>query len=254
MPNKDTKPHREKLLEEYEDSLFKLAMYDLAAEEGKLLLEENKKLKNDPDFQPGEAAYQKFAEQLDIHLKKKEAHTTRRNRPKLLSKFAIAASIAVLLLFTTVASVEAVRLRVLNFLVDVRQEYTSFSLKESENNSYSETPAVNWSKSYVPTYIPEGYEVSSISDGSLSKIIEFVNSQGSLITYMELSEGNKILLDTENASDFETIKINEHEGSMVMKNFLVTIIWAMDERMFLIRGEVEKNAVIKMAEGVKYVD
>ena len=61
-------------------------------------------------------------------------------------------------------------------------------------------------------------------------------------------------MDTENASAFEAVSINGHEGALVVKNSLVTIIWAMEDRMFMIRGEIEKDMVIKMAEGVKYLD
>ena len=39
-----------------------------------------------------------------------------------------------------------------------------------------------------------------------------------------------------------------------MKNSLVTIIWAMNDRMFMIRGQIEKDMAIKMGEGVKYVN
>lgn len=38
----------------------------------------------------------------------------------------------------------------------------------------------------------------------------------------------------------------------MVKNSLVTIIWAMQDRMFMIRGEIEKDMAIKMAEGVYY--
>ena len=38
------------------------------------------------------------------------------------------------------------------------------------------------------------------------------------------------------------------------KNSLVTIIWAMDDRMFMIQGQIEKDMAVKMAEGVKYID
>lgn len=40
----------------------------------------------------------------------------------------------------------------------------------------------------------------------------------------------------------------------MVKNSLVTIIWAMQDRMFMIRGEIEKDMAIKMAEGVNYID
>lgn len=53
---------------------------------------------------------------------------------------------------------------------------------------------------------------------------------------------------------FEAVSINGHEGTVVVKNSLVTIIWAMNDRMFTIRGEMEKDTAVKMAEGFKYID
>ena len=41
--------NREKLQDQYEDALFALLMDDLAWREGVRLLEENERLKNDPD-------------------------------------------------------------------------------------------------------------------------------------------------------------------------------------------------------------
>ena len=61
-------------------------------------------------------------------------------------------------------------------------------------------------------------------------------------------------LDTENASVIETISINGHEGTVVVKNSLVTIIWSMNKRMFMIRAQTEKDMAVKMAEGVKYIE
>jgi len=74
-----------------------------------------------------------------------------------------------------------------------------------------------------------------------------------LASKTELSSGAKPALDTENASVFETVNINEHQGTVVMKNSLVTIIWAMNDRMFMIREQIETDMAIKLAEGVKYV-
>ena len=129
-----------------------------------------------------------------------------------------------------------------------------FSGQDSCSDSDGVSTNIDWHQSYVPTYVPDGYEISSITDSELSKTIEFTNLQGSLITYMELGAGAKPALDTENASVFETVNINEHQGTVVMKNSLVTIIWAMNDRMFMIRGQIEKDMAIKMAERVKYVN
>ena len=113
---------------------------------------------------------------------------------------------------------------------------------------------IGWHQAYVPTYIPDGYEIRATSQNDSYKKIEFTNSQGSLIIYMELNAGHKPALDTENASVFETIDINGYKGTVVLKNSLVTVIWAINDRMFMIQGEIDKDTSIKMAEGVKYID
>lgn len=254
MPNNNPEQIRKKLYEEYEDSLFKLIMHDAAEKEGKLFLEEKEKLKNAAESLPSAEAFKRFRQQLDAHFKKPQAYARRQRILKALNRFAVAMLVVIVLLFTTVASVEALRVKVLNFLMDIQPEYTSFELKDNDNGSDGGSSTIDWHKAYVPTYIPAGYEISDISNGKLLRKIEFKNQQGSFITYTELSEGNKPALDTENASAFETVSINGHEGTLVVKDSLVTIIWEMNNRMFMIRAQAEKNTAIKVAKGVKYVN
>ena len=254
MPNNSPKQIRKKLYEEYEDSLFKLIMHDAAEKEGKLFLAEKEKLKNTPESLPSADIFKRFNQQLDDHLKKPKAYARRWRILKALNRFAVAMLVVIALLFTTVTSVEALRVRVLNFLMDIQPEYTSFELKENAKGSDGGSTAIDWRKAYVPSYIPAGYEVCDISDGELLRKIEFKNQQGSFITYTELSAGSKPALDTENASTFEAVSINGHEGTLVVKESLVTIIWEMNDRMFMIRAQTEKDTAVKMAEGVKYID
>lgn len=251
MPNNNPENTRRKLYEAYEDSLFQLVMHDAAEKEGRLLLEEKEKLKKDPEFIPSQDALRNFGKQLDTRRKKTQSYAGKQRLWQALNKAAIALLIMLVILGATVVSVQAVRVKVLNFLMDIQQEYTSFQLKDSSGISEGENPIVDWRQAYVPTYIPEGYEVSATSQNDNYKKIEFKNSQGTLINYMELSLDHQPTVDTENASVFETITINGHEGALVVKNSLVTIIWAMEDRMFMIRGEIEKDMVIKIAEGVK---
>lgn len=254
MTNNSSDQARQKLCEDYQDSLFKLVMYDVAEEEGRLFLEEKEKLKNNLELQPSQATIQKFSQQLGARLKKSKAHERRWSICQVLNKVAVVMLIVIAIFFTTVMTVEAVRVRVLDFLMDIQKEYTSFQLKDSSSGSEGGSVTIDWHQSYVPTYIPEGYEISAVSDGKLSKSVEFKNSQGSLITYMELDAGAKPALDTENASVFKTVNINGHKGTMVVKNSLVTVIWAMNDHMFMIRGTIKQDLVLKMAEGVKYIN
>ena len=256
MPNNSSEQIREKLYEEYEDSLFRLVMHDAADKEGKIFLEEKEKLKNDPDSLPSEETFQRFSQQLDTQLKKPKAYAARRRILKALNRSAVAMLVVFILLFATVASVQAWRVRVLNYLMDIQPKYTSFQLKESNSGSGSGSPVVNWTKAYVPTYIPDGYKVSNISSSKPLKKIVFESEQDkdSFIIYTELSEANSPAVDTENASVFKTISINGHEGTLVVKNSIITIVWQMDNSLFTVQAPTSEDTVLKIAEGVKYVD
>jgi len=254
MSNNSSEQVRQRLYEEYEDSLFKLIMHDAAEKEGRLFLEEKEKLENSPEFLPSLGAIQKFSQQLDAQLKSSKAYARRRRMGQALNRAAVAMLIVMVIFFTTVATVEAVRVRILNFLMDIQQEYTSFQLKDSSSGSEGDSATIDWHQAYVPTYIPDGYAVSATSQNENYKKIESTNSQGSLITYLELSAGHTPALDTENASVFEGVSINGHEGALVVKNSLATIIWSMHDRMFIIQAPIEKDMAVKIAEGVKYIN
>ncbi|MDQ7092441.1 DUF4367 domain-containing protein [Desulfosporosinus sp. PR] len=256
MSDNSSDQSREKLFEEYEDSLFRLIMHEAAEKEGKLFLEEKERLKNDPESLPSREAVQRFSRQLDAHFKKTKAYARKRRILKALNRAAVAMLIVIAVLFTAVASVQAVRVKVLNFLMNIQPQYTSFKLKESGSNSDSGKPVVNWTNTYVPTYIPEGYKVSTTTNHELVKKIIFENAQdkNSFIIYTELNEANTSEIDTENASVFKSLSINGHDGTLTVKNSTVTIIWEMDNHMFMVQAPTSESTAVKIAEGVKYIN
>jgi hypothetical protein len=262
---------RERLYEEYEDSLFKLIMHDAAAKEGRLFLEEKKQLAEDPASIPSPQALRQFKRQLAVQLRKKKIAAARKRVGKLLNRTAVAVLAAAVFLFVTVANVQALRVRVLNLLVDIQPQYTSFRLngdeataKESAGNSPNSVKSaagsagagdlqIGWSNAYVPTYVPDGYQVSSIDNKTLIKKIVFQNpAKDSTINYMEFSEDSNLAVDTENAV-VKPVNINGNKGRLIEKNSLVTAVWAMDNRMFLVQAPLSAETVLKIAEGVKYV-
>ncbi|MFA7078115.1 MAG: hypothetical protein WC147_06895 [Syntrophomonas sp.] len=64
MSNDRPEKTRQKIYEEYEDSLFKLVMHDVAQQEGRLFQEEAKKMQNDSEYQPSQEAVQNFSRQI----------------------------------------------------------------------------------------------------------------------------------------------------------------------------------------------
>jgi hypothetical protein len=183
MPN-STGKLREKLYDEYEDSLFRLVMHDAAEKEGSLLLEENERLKKGPDFSPSEEAIKKFEKQLKSRLKKNRGTSGWRLLYKAVNRVAIVMLAVTITFSVAMVSVNAFRIKVLNLLIDVEEKYTSFQLKDSDTSG-GEKLTINWTDEYTPAYIPDGYEISNVTNTESIKSITYCNSEGRVIRYNE---------------------------------------------------------------------
>jgi hypothetical protein len=257
MANNSPKQSRKKLYEDYEDSLFRLLLDEAAEQEGQGYLEERERLKGDPESVPSKEAFQKFSRQLDVCIKKKNASLRNKRILRALNRAAVAMLIIVVLLFGGVTSVKALRIRVMNFLIEIQPEYTSVQLKDSDDPSGGEdggNQEINWHQGYAPAYIPDGYIVAGMTDSERYKKIIWDNQQGSLIIYEESAAGANLGLDTENAESLKTITISGHEGLLAVKDSVVSIVWNMEDRMFSLRAQTSEDIAVNIAESVKYTE
>ncbi|MBS3873697.1 MAG: DUF4367 domain-containing protein [Firmicutes bacterium] len=242
-----------KFREEYEDALFKMLLHDVAEHEGKAILQQMQTMGDSPDSKPSELLLKKFGKQLDIELRKLRQAERKQVAIATVRGLAICLLALLTVFFTAMATVSAFRTRVMNIWMDIRPEYTAFQLRGSES-SEGGGMVVNWSNTYVPTYLPEGYEVNSFSFNEGLKRIVFENaSTQTFILYTELDEASSMVLDTENADRFEEISMNDQSGTLVVKNNLVTIVWKQEGRLFMIKTQTDIGTAIKVAEGVKFI-
>lgn len=251
MNNSET---RKELLEQYEGSLMRLVMHDVAEQGGQIFLAESKALKDSLESRPSQAALETFSRRLDAELTKQRSRVRRPYLFRGLNTVAVAMLAGIVVFFTAMTTVGAFRTQVMNFWLDIRPEYTAFKLKGSNDATGASSMVVNWTNAYVPTYIPDGYEVSSLSYSAGNKTIVFVNdAEEKYIIYRELDESSNPVVDTENASRFEAIRINGRSGTLIVKNGMVTIVWETDARLFVIQAQTSVDTAVKIAEGVKYI-
>ena len=255
MANQNTEV-REKLYEEYEDSLFRLIMHSASEKEGKLLLEEKAALQGDTSNQPSAEAVKRFEQKLTAYRKKSNAQKKTHIFHSFVNKAAIFFLLLIVTFSTAVVSVQALRVKVMNFLIDIQPEYTSFQIKDNASGSSGEKLTVNWTNTYLPTYIPAGYEVDSLTYTEPLKEITYRNQKdkNSLIDFSENDSSNNVEIDTENADVFKTVYINGHKGTLVVKNSQTTVAWGMDQHIFVVCTEESMEETLKIAQNVKFIN
>lgn len=253
MANQSTDT-REALYAEYEDSLFRLIMEDAAEKEGKNFLEERAALQKDPSNQSSAEALEKLKRKVTAFRKKDNAQKKAPAFHRLLHKAAIFFLVLIAAFSTAITSVQAFRVKVLNFLIDMQPEYTSFQIKDSASGSGGEKLTVNWENAYLPTYVPEGYEIDSLTNTEALKEITYSDpkNENSYFYYTEYDSSNNLQVDTENASVLKTVSVGAHKGTLVVKNSLTTVVWEMDQHIFTVQTTENETVAMKIAENVKF--
>ncbi len=246
----------ESIMEDLDDLKIKLALLNYMDLEGKSLLEENKVLQKDDFFSLRKDTKQRFQKSINRHYYKKHAEAFLRIGRRIISKAAVVLFFIFVSLSIPVFSVEAIRTRVLNLILDVNDKYTSVKLNQEDDNLESTDLNIPWTEAYAPTRIPEGYEVSSMSDKSV-KSIQFNNAEGSMILFQQWVYGSTINIDTENADNTSKVTIQGNEGMLAEKGEVVTITWSNDAYIFVItiyRGGFSQEEMLDIAESVGLVN
>lgn len=243
------------LYDEYEDGMFRLVMNNVAEKEGKVLFDENEMLKSDPESIPSKEDIKRFSHLLDSHFKKVKRRDNTPRFSKMINRAAVAALVIIIMFSAAMVTVQAFRVQVLNFLISVESKYTSYQLSGNNGNDKNKAElTVSWANAYVPTYVPEDYEVTSISSSDSQKRVMFTNKKDEAlyIIYCEYTSSNSIAVDTENASLVKKVKVNGEDGTLSVKDTIVTVAWIIDEHLFTIQGNLSTDEAFRLAESIKF--
>lgn len=241
---------REKLLEQYEDALFSLLMDEFAESEGKAALEENERLKADPNFVVPKELQQRCRRTISHYFAKRSIERMGHIFAGVMRKTAMIALIA-MLLFTTAFAVSAdVRIKTLNWIIEVFDDRTEFSFVEQESIDNIK----NHGKEVVVEWIPEGFSQCNQSENKFAFRMDYCSDDGEEFSIAVFDGTNmKFGVDTEDA-EVESVDVQGEEGIMASKNGIIQIAWANQElhSYFNVNGpESMKEDLIKVAQGVK---
>lgn len=210
---------REKLQEQYEDSLIALLMDDLTWQEGVQLLEENERLKNDPDAEVPEEVMMRCRRTINREFARLNTSKVYRTSWRVFKKISVAACVAALLFTVAFAASDTVRTNTLNLMVEVFDRYTDYSFVSAPESSD------NTDLSFNVGWLPEGFTLAS-EDTHSSWVEDRYNGPcGEIldIALHSLGESGTVTVDTEEAP-IENIMINGRAATFITKDYYQLIM------------------------------
>jgi len=248
----DNKINYDEIQEEYLDTIIRLAYKDAEDEEVQALLQEDDEAAATVPPEAKEAAFRLFLEKLEQEEKQasRQAHVVQWKRvlPRIVN---VAACIILILGIAApfaVAHVDAIRVRVMELLIDIQDDHTELSFKEDEEKEFY-VPA-EWTGLCYPSYIPDGFVLTEM--GKLNCYVVYKDENGRKINFSEYAEADSVSINSENA-ELSYPVINGMDVFLIERPLSVIATWATEERFYVLTVNVPKEEAIAIIEGVRRI-
>lgn len=248
----DNKINYDEIQEEYLDTIIRLAYKDAEDEEVQALLQEDDEAAATVPPEEKEAAFRLFLEKLEQEEKQasRQVHVVQWKRvlPRIVN---VAACIILILGIAApfaVAHVEAIRVRVMELLIDIQDDHTELSFKEDEDKEFY-VPA-EWTGLCYPSYIPDGFVLTDLSE--LFCDVTFTDENRNRICFSEYQQGELVDVNSENAALSYPV-INGRDVFFIERSDIMIATWATEERYYVLEANVSKDEAIAIIEGVRRI-
>lgn len=216
-----------------------------------LALEEQ--LENDEDMRHWEQLEQEnppheFSEQhkkrmQKIFRKARRIEFYKEHRKRMVK---IAASFLVIICASviTVTQVEAFRMPLLDFFYQVKEKSTFFGVSADSGGKLTKN-----FQEYEPTYKPEGFVVTEVSEKKDRFSIKYEDENGSNYKFCFFYKFRDFALDTEDAA-VSDININGNKASIVEKESETRIIMYKENLVYFLTGTLSTEEAYKIMESI----
>jgi len=249
----DKKTNYDEIQDEYLDSLIRLAYKNAEALEAQRLMEEDDNASDPVPANDKEAVFQMFLDKMEQleggKRPKARVIPWKKNLPRLVN---IAACIVVILGIAApfaIAYVEPIRVRVMQLLIDIKDDHTELSFVEDTDAEFYVPEG--YLGRYYPTYIPEGFEL--IHTSMLGDETTYRNKDDAFIYYGEYDADDEIDINTENAALSHTT-VNGAEVLVVQRaEEDIILTWAFEDKYFVIIADTSLDEALKIARSVRRI-
>lgn len=190
---------------------------------------------------------QKMLRYIDRSCRKDEIkRLVFRTFPQVAKATACLLLVCYLGLTAAIATDPTVRVRLMQFIMNIEERYTSFGFEDS--GEMMNVPA-DWQGYYYPAYIPDGMVLAgSLIPGN----VFYTHPDGRELWFDDLGDGAGGTLDTENAT-IDYITINGHIAMISEKGPWTAILWNIDNRILMIDYNGTRDEAIRIAESVRMI-
>lgn len=170
-------------------------------------------------------------------------------RPKRFSRYRqMAAGFAAILCLSifSVTQVEAFRLPVVRFFMDIKEKSTLFGASEEDLIGLTE----NY-KEHEPQYVPDGFSVLKVEEGKGTFCIKYLNDQkNQTYMYYFFDSMENTAVDTEDVDTVE-LEINGNRAYVVQKEQEIRILMDKNDNRLYLDGTIPYEEAVKIMESVK---
>lgn len=197
-----------------------------------------------------EAAQKRALKLIERKLNKRlNKRFIRKTLPHTLQIVALSLLLFFIGLTTAVATVRPVRLRILDFIAQIEENYSAVSLVYSENEEIVVPDA--WKGKYYPYYIPESFDISLIDD--LFNIVYYTTTDNQVMQFCEYADTIYSNIDIDEESAFD-ITINESVGIAMTDATGTTITWCIDDTYLTLYFSEDFDESKRIAESVRLIN
>ena len=234
--------------ERYEDALFALLMEDMLEEEGRKALEENQRLKQDPDAAVPPEMRKRCLRVINQHYNRQSVRRAGRVASRLVSRIAVIILIVAALFATALATNPELQSKAMNFLVELLDDRTviQFSDKDASSpESIFNSVAFSW--------IPDEYRLDyDYTDSRRKTMIYSSKGQPNITLLIVNNENYTFALDTEDAV-IQNISILDYDAVLIEKDNELQVFWNIPTHGLSIRvvgQKSQESILIQIAENV----
>ena len=246
--------NREKLQENYEDSVLALLMDEFAESEGRRHIEENERLLRDPSAAVPEEFHVRGMRIIEREFSKKDRAHKSGKILRFVGRLAIAALIAVLLFGAAFALSETVRAGTLNFLMQMDEKIATWQFAKDEDTVSNDNADnyVDLIVEWLPTGYAQGFPTVITP---VDIVMDCTNESGGLITVqVHKSEDFMHTLDVEKADYNSAINVADCEGMLTLKDGTYGIYWPYNDTDLVVSitsSDVDSETLLRVAESVR---